>query len=96
MGNKSSNNFKRSPETLEQQVDFCAPNVKLSNDGSAWPQLDKCFETLKRSYADEQETREETFRQDLEFKGHTCISILQSYPSQTSWCMQETCTGKFR
>ena len=27
----------------------------------------------------------------LKSEGHTCIQILESYPSQVEWCRQQTC-----
>jgi len=37
------------------------------------------------------ENEQQKFRAELQCKGHTCIQILESYPSRTRWCNQEVC-----
>ena len=39
------------------------------------------------------EADNEWFRQDLFRKGHRCVRILETNPTQTLWCRQATCTG---
>lgn len=39
------------------------------------------------------EAEEDVFRTLLRQQGHTCIQILESFPSQTRWCGQMPCTN---
>jgi len=39
----------------------------------------------------ERQAKENAFVKKLTGEGHTCISIMESYPSKTSWCEQTPC-----
>ena len=43
---------------------------------------------------EEMDKKEVSFRKKLKSEGHTCIKILESYPSQTEWCKQKECVKK--
>ena len=51
-------------------------------------------EEEQRKWAEEKEEENSQLIAALEAKGHVCIIVLESYPSQVQWCKQEPCAEK--
>lgn len=51
---------------------------------NAWAQMRK------------RDVEENEFRSSLKQQGHTCIVILESFPSQTRWCRQTPCANPYK
>uniref|UniRef100_A0A6G6ACS9 Uncharacterized protein n=1 Tax=Borely moumouvirus TaxID=2712067 RepID=A0A6G6ACS9_9VIRU len=86
------------PKIMKKLCDFlkknnheCCSIIGTSNHEFEWCMKDICEEKLMIEDMARRQAEEDAFVEKLVREGHTCIYIMESYPSQTGWCEQKVC-----
>ncbi len=56
--------------------------------------INELFTEEQQMNMDKMQELQDKLVTSLKDKGHTCIQILESYPTQTVWCKQDPCKNK--
>lgn len=82
-------------EFLIKKGHKCVTIVGTGKDSQLqWCQQDVCTK-IEQLFDMKRRQKEEDAKVDaLVAKGHTCITIMETYPSFHTWCEQEPCTGR--
>lgn len=81
---------KQMIEFLKSKGHICAM-YNMQNKTLEWCNQDKCRESEVYLSMETRQKQQEELVKKLEKKGHKCISIMESYPMQVSWCNKTPC-----
>ncbi|AGC01567.1 hypothetical protein H012_gp899 [Acanthamoeba polyphaga moumouvirus] len=95
-----SNKQNKTPVIMKQLCKFlkkkdheCCMIIGMNNHKFKWCMQDVCKDKLMYEDMKRRQAEEDAFVEKLRYEGHTCIYIMESYPSQTGWCRQKICVN---
>ncbi|BCS82509.1 hypothetical protein QLL95_gp0020 [Cotonvirus japonicus] len=78
---------------LKENDHACCMIIGMQNHKFKWCMKDVCERKLMYDDMARRQAEEDKFVEKLRNEGHTCIRIMESYPSQTGWCRQKICVN---